>query len=77
METTSSATKLVKSVSVRDAVICIADATKQVSPQKVQRCFQKARFSSNALTDETNESNNKELQESLSQATYKNIGAED
>jgi hypothetical protein len=67
----------VKSLSVRGAVICIADVTKQVSPQGLQRCFQKARFSSNALNDETNGSSNQEFQKFLNQATYKNSGAED
>jgi hypothetical protein len=78
MDATSSATKLAKSVSVLDAVIWIAEATKQVSPQTVQRCFQEVKFSTSDLNEkETNENNIQDLQESLNQATYENVTAED
>jgi hypothetical protein len=44
----------------------------------LQRCFQKAGFSTNDSTDnKTDESNIQELQESLNQATYENLKAED
>jgi hypothetical protein len=47
MDTISSATQPAKSISVLDAVICIAEAAKQVSPETVQRYSQEARFSTN------------------------------
>jgi hypothetical protein len=78
MEAASSATKLAKSISVLDAVIRIAEATKQVSPQTVQLCFQKAKFSTSDLNEkETNENNIQDAQEPLNQATYENVAAED
>jgi uncharacterized FlaG/YvyC family protein len=56
----------------------MAEATKQVSPQTVQRCFQEARFSTSDLNEkETNENNIQGLQESLNQATHENVAAED
>jgi hypothetical protein len=43
----------------------------------VQRCFQKAGFSTIELTDDkTDKSNIQDLQVSLSQAAYKNVKAE-
>lgn len=57
MDTTSSVTQLVKSISVLDAVICIAEAAKQVSPQTVQRYSQEARFSTESTGDNTDEIN--------------------
>jgi hypothetical protein len=51
MDATSSATELAKSILVLDAVIWIAEATKQVSPQTVQQCFQKAKFSTSDLNE--------------------------
>jgi hypothetical protein len=70
MDAAPSATELAKSISILDAVIWIAEATKQVSPQTVQRCFQKAKFSTSDLNEkETNENNIRDLQEFLNQAT--------
>jgi hypothetical protein len=78
MDAASSATELAKSISVLDAVIWIAEAPKQVSPQTVQLCFQKAKFSTSDLNEkEINENNIQDLQESLNQATYENVAAED
>jgi hypothetical protein len=78
MDAAYSATKLAKSISVLDAVIWIAEATKQVSPQTVQRCFQKAKFYTSDLNEkETHGNNIQDLQESLNQDTYENIAAED
>jgi hypothetical protein len=51
MEATFSAIKLVNFILVLDVVIFIAAVTKQVSPQTVHRCFQKARVSINDLND--------------------------
>jgi hypothetical protein len=49
-----------------------------MSPQRVQRCFQKAKFCRSDLNEkETNENNIHGLQESLNQATYENVAAED
>jgi hypothetical protein len=77
MNAASSATDLAKSISVLYAVIWIAEATKQVSPQTVQRCSQKATFSTSDLNEkETNKNNIQGLQESLDQATYENVAAE-
>jgi hypothetical protein len=42
MDATYSATETAKSISVLDVIIWISEATKQVSPQTVQQCFQKA-----------------------------------
>jgi hypothetical protein len=76
MVAASSATELAKSISVLDAVIWIAEATKQVFPQTVQRCFQKAKFSMSDFNEkETNENNI--LQELLNHVTYENVAAED
>jgi hypothetical protein len=44
MDAASSATELAKSILVLDAVIWIAEATKQVSPQTVQRCFSESQI---------------------------------
>jgi hypothetical protein len=78
MDAASSATELAKFISVLDAVIWMAEATKQVSPQTVQRHFQKAKFSMSNLNEkETNENNIQDLQESLNRATYENAAAED
>jgi hypothetical protein len=52
MEAISSANKLAKPISVLDAVSWIADVKKQISPQTLQRCSQKSRFSTNNLNDE-------------------------
>jgi hypothetical protein len=72
------ATELAKSISVLDAVIWTAEGTKQVSPQTVQRRFQKTKFSTSDLNEkETKENNIQDLRESLNQATYENIAAED
>jgi hypothetical protein len=42
MEDTSSDTQHAKTISVVYAITWIADAAKQMSPQMVQKCFQKA-----------------------------------
>jgi hypothetical protein len=43
-ESSSSASKLARSISVLEAVMWIAEAVKQVSPETVKSCFQKAKF---------------------------------
>jgi hypothetical protein len=43
-ESSSSASKLAHSISVLDAVMWIAAAVKQVSPETVKSCFQKVKF---------------------------------
>jgi len=51
-EAVSAATELVKFIPVLDAVICIAEVSKQLSPQTVPRGFQKAVLSTNYLNNE-------------------------
>jgi hypothetical protein len=48
-----------------------------MSLQTVQKCFQKAGFSTESMDDETDESIIQELQESLNQATHKSVKAKD
>jgi hypothetical protein len=43
-ESSSSASQLARSISVLDTVMWIAEAVKQVSPETVKSCFQKAKF---------------------------------
>jgi hypothetical protein len=74
---TSSATQLAKTISVLDALIWIAEPAKQVFLQMVERCFQKARFSTSELNDDENDERYvKTLQESLNQTMYENVIAE-
>jgi hypothetical protein len=70
-------TQLAKSISVLDAVIRIAEAAEQMSLQAVHKYFQKAGFSTESMDDKIDESNIQELQESLNQAMYENVKAED
>jgi hypothetical protein len=78
MEATFSATQPAKSISVLDAVICIAEAANQASPQNLQRYSHNVRFSTNESTDgETDEINIQELQLPLNQVTYDNVKTED
>jgi hypothetical protein len=77
MEIASSATQNAKSISVLDAVIWIAGATKKVSPQTVQRCFQKAGVSTEWTYNKIDDSNTQKLQESLDQATYQSVTVDD
>jgi hypothetical protein len=49
-----------------------------VSPQTIERCFQKAKFSTSDLNEkETSEDIIQDLQESLYHATYENVAAEE
>jgi hypothetical protein len=77
MEAASPATQIAKFISVLDAVIWLAEAAKQESPQMVHRCFQRAQFSTELNDDETDERNIQELNVSLYQATYENVKAQD
>jgi hypothetical protein len=56
----------------------IAEAVKQVSPETVKSCFQKAKFMLGGNEDvEINSNNTKSLQEALNHANFSNIRAED
>jgi hypothetical protein len=77
-ESSSSASKLAHSISVLDAVMWIAAAVKQVSPETVKSCFQKAKFMLGCNEDvDINSNNTENLQEALSHANFGNIRAED
>jgi hypothetical protein len=51
-EAVSASTELVKLIPVLDAVICIDEVSKELSPQTVPRCFQKAVLSTDDLNNE-------------------------
>jgi hypothetical protein len=66
MESSSSASELAPSISVLDALIWVAEAVKQVSPETVKSCFQKAKFMLGVNEDvKINSNNTKNLQEAL------------
>jgi hypothetical protein len=77
-ESSLSASKLARSISVLEAVMWIAEAVKQVSPETVKSCFQKAKFMLGGNEDvEINSNNSENLQEALNHANFGNIRAED
>jgi hypothetical protein len=78
MELSSSASELAHSIYVLDALIWITEAVKQVLPETVKSCFQKAKFMLGVNEDvEINSNNTKNLQEALNTANFGNIRAED
>jgi hypothetical protein len=78
MESSSLTSELAHSISVFDTLIRIAEAVKQVSPETVKSCFQKAKFMFGVNEDaEINGNNTEYLQLALNHATFGNIRAED
>jgi hypothetical protein len=78
MESSSSVSELARSIYILDALIWIAEAVKQVSPETVKSCFQKAKLMLGVNEDVEISSNNTEnLQEALNYANFGNIRAED
>jgi hypothetical protein len=77
-ESSSSASQHARSVSVLDAVMWIVEAVKQVSPETVKSCLQKAKFLLGGNEDvEINSNNTENLQEALNRANFGNIMVED
>jgi hypothetical protein len=73
-ESSSSASQLARSISVLDAGMWIAEAVKQVSPETVKSCFQKAKFMLGGNEDVEIKSNNTEnLQELTSATLWRNL----
>jgi hypothetical protein len=78
MEVTSSVHEIAKVVSVFDAIIWMAEATKQVSTNEPKASSGSIRlfFTDYLNNEETNECNIQELLDSLNEATFENTGLE-
>jgi hypothetical protein len=78
IDSTSSASDFARTVSVLDAVIWISHAVKELLPETVTKCFEKAGFSMGEVTASVeNEDDQQDLHNCTNEAAFSNCNAED